>query len=76
MNMSTNDPNAPQTSATSDPPIIVHGGSVEIEVPASFTGLGISKKFKNDKVTLVSLQINEDTPITLNQGDKISITYK
>ena len=72
--MSSNDPNDPQT-ATSDPPIIVHGGSVAVDVPANFIDQG-GKKFKNDKVTLVSLQINEDTPIPLNKGDRITITYK
>lgn len=67
--------NNPQTDV--DPPIIVQGGgSVDIDVPAGFTAPTGSKKFKNDKVNLVSLQINEDTPITLNKGDKIRITYK
>lgn len=73
--MSSNDPNDPQASASSDPPIIVHGGSVAVDVPASFQDEG-GKKFKNDKVQLVSLQINEDTPIALNKNDKITITYK
>jgi hypothetical protein len=72
MNMSTNDP---QASASSDPPIIVHGGSVAVDVPPNFVDQG-DKKFKNEKVTLVSLQINEDTPIPLNKGDRITITYK
>ena len=73
--MSANDPNNPQASAESDPPIIVHGGSVQVDVPVNFIDQG-GKKFKNDKVTLVSLQINEDTPIPLNKGDRITITYK
>jgi hypothetical protein len=72
MNMSDNDP---QASASSDPPIIVHGGSVRVDVPAGFIDEG-GKKFKNDKVTLDTLQINEDTPIPLNKGDRITITYK
>jgi hypothetical protein len=73
MNMSDNDP---QTAA-SDPPILIQGGgSIEIDVPASFQEQGGAKRFKNEQVNLVSLQINEDTPIQLNKGDKISITYK
>ncbi|HEV7905866.1 MAG TPA: hypothetical protein VGO96_18650 [Pyrinomonadaceae bacterium] len=75
--MSTNDPNYPQTApAASDPPIIVHGGSVSVDVPPGFDAPAGSKKYKNDKVQLVSLQINEDTPIQLNKDDKITITYK
>ena len=70
--MSDNDP---QASTTSDPPIIVHGGSVAVDVPDSFTDQG-GKKFKYDKVPLDTLQINEDTPIKLNKGDTITITYK
>lgn len=69
--MSNNDPQA----AESDPPIIVHGGSVSVDVPPNFQDLG-DKKFKNDKVTLDTLQINENTPIQLNKGDRITITYK
>jgi hypothetical protein len=73
MNMSDNDPQA----AASDPPILIQGGgSIDIDVPAGFTEQGGTKRFKNDKVNLVSLQINEDTPITLNKDDKITITYK
>jgi hypothetical protein len=73
MNMSDNDPQA----AVSDPPIIVHGGgSVDVDVPDSFTAQGNGKNFKNANVNLVSLQINEDTPIPLNKGDRITITYK
>jgi hypothetical protein len=78
--MSNYDPNNPQ--AESDPPIIIQGGnSVEIDVPDSFTATldsapGNGKKFKNGNVHLDSLQINEDTPIQLNKGDKITITYK
>jgi hypothetical protein len=45
-------------------------------VPYGFNDQGGGKKFKNEKVNLVSLQINEDTPITLNKNDKIKITYK
>jgi hypothetical protein len=80
MNMQDNEPMAAQ----SDPPIIIQGGgSVDIDVPTSFTQVppasyveGSGKNFKNTKVNLVSLQINEDTPITLNKNDKIKITYK
>jgi hypothetical protein len=65
----------PQPAAAVDPPIIVQGGgSVEVDVPAGFTG-GTGKKFKNANVNLVSIQINEDAPIPLSAGDKISITY-
>ena len=70
--MSTNDP---QTSATSDPPIIVHGGSVQVDVPPDFVDQG-GKKFKNDKVTLETLQINNGPVTTLNKDDVITITYK
>lgn len=75
--MSANDPYDPQVTE-SDPPIIVHGsGSVDIDVPPGFDQQpGTGKKFKNEKVHLVSLQINEDTPIALNKGDKITINYK
>lgn len=67
-----------QAAATSDPPIIVQGGgSVEVDVPTGFNAQATTgKKFKNDKVNLVSLQINEDTPIPLNKGDRITITCK
>lgn len=80
--MSDNDPNNTQQAAASDPPIIIQGGSsVEIDVPDTFTatlssGSGNSKKFKNGNVHLESLQINSNTPITLNKGDRITITYK
>ena len=76
--MSANDPYDPQAAAESDPPIIVHGsGSIDIDVPPGFEQqLGTGKKFKNEKVHLVSLQINEDTPIPLKKDDKITITYK
>jgi hypothetical protein len=63
--------------AAIDPPIIVQGGgSVEVDVPDGFNAPSNGRKFKNDKVNLVSLQINEDTPITLNKDDTITITYK
>jgi hypothetical protein len=74
MNMQDNEPMA----AESDPPIIIQGGgSVDIDVPTGFNAqLEGGKNFKNEKVNLVSLQINEDTPIPLNKTDKIKITYK
>ncbi|HEX8423546.1 MAG TPA: hypothetical protein VF634_09045, partial [Pyrinomonadaceae bacterium] len=67
-----------QAATTSDPPIIIQGGgSVEVDVPAGFNAqLGGGKKFKNDNVNLVSIQIDENTPITLNKNSKITITYK
>ncbi len=67
-----------QAAATSDPPIIVQGGgSVEVDVPIGFNAqVSTGKKFKNDKVNLVSLQINEDEPIALNKDDRITITYR
>lgn len=80
--MSDNDPNDTQQATASDPPIIIQGGSsVEVDVPDTFTailssGSGNSKKFKNGNVHLESVQINTNTPITLNKGDKITITYK
>ena len=71
-----------------DRPIIIQGGgSVDIVVPENFneqaggeylqtvTG-GNEKKFKNDHANLVSLQIDENTPIPLNRNSKITITYK
>jgi len=68
----------PQPAAAEvDPPIIVQGGgSVDIDVPAGFNAPSGGKKFKNDKANLDTLQINTDTPIKLNKGDKITITYK
>jgi hypothetical protein len=74
-------------AAAGDPPIIIQGGgSVNIIVPPDFneqTGSGYDpavtakeKDFKNSNVNLVSLQIDEDTPITLNKNAKITITYK
>ena len=77
--MSSNDP---QQAAESDPPIIIQGGnSVDVDIPDSFTASlgspsGNGKNFHNGNVHLESLQINEDTPITLNKGDRIRITYK
>jgi hypothetical protein len=73
--------------AEGDPPIIIQGGgSVNIIVPPNFTDLsgsgyqeasgGKGKDFKNDKVNLISLQIDGNTPITLNKNSKITITYK
>ena len=70
-----------------DRPIIVQGGgSVSIIVPPNFTeqaasgyqqaGGGNEKDFKNGNVNLVSLQIDEDTPIPLNRNSKITIIYK
>jgi hypothetical protein len=73
MNMQDNEQQAAQTS---DPPIIIQGGgSVEVDVPTSFTER-TGKKFKNDNVNLISLQIDENTPITLNKNSKITITYR
>ncbi len=67
-----------QTSE-SDPPIIIQGGgSVSITVPPKFKEHGNSpkgKEFKDDIGALVSIQINEDTPISLNSNDKITIKY-
>ncbi|MCA1567019.1 MAG: hypothetical protein LC803_15490 [Acidobacteria bacterium] len=77
----------PNPLAEGDPPIIVQGGgSVSIIVPPNFseqtissylqTGGGHGKDFKNDGVHLISLQIDEDTPIPLNKNAKITINYK
>jgi hypothetical protein len=70
--------NEEQAAATSDPPIIIQGGgSVEVDVPAGFSAqLSGGKKFKNDNVHLVSLQIDENTPIALNKNSKITVTYR
>ncbi len=71
--MSENQP----LTAPSDPPIIVQGGgSVDVEVPDGFNQQGSGKNFKNDKVNLVSLQIDEQTPIPLNKNARITILYK
>ena len=63
-----------------DPPIIVQGGgSIEITVPPKFKDKGASPKgrhYKDDVVELVSVQINTNTPIALNAGDRITIIYK
>ncbi|HZH33129.1 MAG TPA: hypothetical protein VEY11_20345 [Pyrinomonadaceae bacterium] len=63
-----------------DRPIIIQGGgSVNVIVPPNFSEQGISlhgKDFKNGNVNLISLQIDQDTPITLNKNAKITITYK
>ncbi|HEX8633206.1 MAG TPA: hypothetical protein VF703_03540 [Pyrinomonadaceae bacterium] len=61
-----------------DPPIIIQGGgSVNITVPANFNAqTGSGRDFKNDHVNLISLQIDENTPIPLNKDSKITITYK
>ena len=65
--------------AASDPPIIIQGGgSVQITVPPKFKEHGTTvkgKDFKDDTGDLASIQINEDTPITLNKTDKITIYY-
>ncbi len=63
-----------------DPPIIVQGGgSVSITVPPHFAEQPPSEKgkdFKNGNVSLISLQIDEGTPIALQKDSKITITYK
>ena len=70
-----------------DRPIIIQGGgSVDITVPGNFTDQasigylqadgGKEKNFKNGNVHLVSLQIDEDTPIPLNKNARITINYK
>ncbi|HEX8128973.1 MAG TPA: hypothetical protein VF527_07725 [Pyrinomonadaceae bacterium] len=73
-----------------DPPIIIQGGSVSIIVPATFSeettsssvyeqvagGGGRQKDFKNGNVSLINLQIDENTPIPLNKNSRITITYK
>ena len=63
-----------------DPPIIIQGGSsVSIIVPTDFNeqaSSGKEKDLKNGNVNLVSLQIDENTPIPLNKNSKIKIGYK
>ncbi|HEV2881993.1 MAG TPA: hypothetical protein VGX24_12000 [Pyrinomonadaceae bacterium] len=79
----------PNPLTTGDPPIIVQGGgSVTIIVPPNFSeqttdtayqqqmGGERGKDFKDDHVHLISLQIDEQTPIPLNPNAKITITYK
>jgi hypothetical protein len=63
-----------------DRPIIIQGGSsVDIFVPDNFIEQPVTnrqKDFKNDNVSLASLQIDEGTPIPLNKDSKITINYK
>jgi hypothetical protein len=63
-----------------DPPIIITGGgSINVAIPNTFTERAHSEKekdFKNDNVNLISVQIDENPPITLNKNSKITITYK
>jgi hypothetical protein len=78
----------PNPLTEGDPPIIVQGGSsVSITVPPNFTeqldsayqqqmGGGNGKDFKNGNVHLISLQIDEGTPIPLDKNAKITINYK
>lgn len=81
--MSTQNP----TPTPGDPPIIIQGSSsVIITVPPTFTeqgdgtsqqaSTGKGKNFGNGNVHLVSLQIDENTPIPLNKNSKITIIYK
>ena len=74
--MSNPDPQATE----GDPPIIVQGGgSVNIIVPSTFNEQAATEKekdFKNDNVSLLSLQIDGNTPIPLNKNSKITINYK
>ena len=78
MNMQENEQQA--APAESDPPILIQGGgSISITVPPRFREHGNSDKgkdFKDDTGNLYTLQINEDTPITLNRTDTITIRYK
>jgi hypothetical protein len=63
-----------------DRPIIIQGGgSVNVIVPPNFSEQGSNthgKDFKNGNVNLISLQIDQDAPITLNKNAKITIIYK
>ncbi|HEY0084064.1 MAG TPA: hypothetical protein VGB61_14900 [Pyrinomonadaceae bacterium] len=72
------DPNPPAPDG--DPPIIITGGgSINVVIPATFTEQAHSEKqkdFKNDNVNLISVQIDDNPPITLNKNSKITITYK
>lgn len=69
-----------QPQAEGDPPIIIQGSSsVDITVPPNFTEQPSEEKqknFKKDNVHLVSLQIDENTPIALNKNSKITIIYR
>lgn len=80
------DPNP--LAAEGDPPIIIEGtNSVAITVPSNFSAetSGTSyqgatsdreKKFKNNNVHLISLQIDGNEPILLNKNSTITINYK
>jgi hypothetical protein len=63
-----------------DRPIIIQGGvSVNILIPLNFIEQPSTEKerdFKNGNVSLVSLQIDDGTPIFLNKTAKITINYK
>jgi hypothetical protein len=57
-------------------PIIVKGGSVSVDVSDKFKDNGVGggrKRYKNQDGRLVSVQINNEPPRTLNPGDTITI---
>lgn len=59
-----------------DEPIIVSGGSVTVDFSDKFKENGSGggrKKFKIQNGTLLRVQINNETPRTLNPGDKVTI---
>ncbi|HEX7173740.1 MAG TPA: hypothetical protein VF240_00460 [Pyrinomonadaceae bacterium] len=59
-----------------DDPIIVRGGSVAVDLSDKFKDNGSGggrKKYKNQNGRLLSVQINNETPRTLNPGDTITI---
>ena len=59
-----------------DDPIIVKGGSVAVDLSDKFKDNGSGggrKKFKNQNGRLVSVQINDEEPRTLNPGDTVTI---
>lgn len=66
------------SAQASEPPITVKGGSVTIDFPDSFKegrGARGKKKFKLRDKSLKSVQVNDDPPICLNEGDEIKIYY-
>lgn len=59
-----------------DDPIIVRGGSVAVDLSDKFKDNGNGggrKKYKNLNGRLLSVQINNETPRTLNPGDTVTI---
>ena len=66
-----------QVAASTQAPIIISGGSVSISFPNTFkeAQFGNEKTFKLDSKKLFSLQIDDETPISLRPDSIIKIYY-